>query len=186
MIHILTRDHFLLCGIQAISDNVRTIPTTAYSFLKNTDFSTDTFIIDTLETGCFTQELINALLKVKTQKIIFLSAFKLCGLKSHSPFYFIHRTSNINDISALLNNKHRVMDSYLPAFRLKELEIARMLALSFDKKTITSTFYISERTLNNYKYNLMLILRIRKMYQLITHPIVRHLISTEDRMFLSG
>lgn len=182
MIYIITHDYFFLCGIRAAVADKQTMVVTIAIFSEERDFSQDIFIIDTMDTGCFSPQSVDVLVSVRALKIIFFSGLKTAGLHFLSPVCFISRRAGVGDITGLLNGGMLSgVQPRLPAFRRRDLEVARLLILVADREHIISATGLSAKMLDMYKYRLMLILRLKKMYLITRLPVAGHLVSTEER-----
>ncbi|EBS3742179.1 hypothetical protein DQY98_20130 [Salmonella enterica subsp. enterica serovar Saintpaul] len=164
MLYLLSHDVFLLNGLRRIDSNISIAHLTEIKMLRQ--LQNDTIIIDGL---CYPGKIMHCLLSLtgsRVIKIIVLCSFSIAGLSCPLPVSFFPRTIRPELLSTDPLNFFPAGNIPLPILTLTELSIIDKYLSHYTDTIITENLQISLATLRQYKYHLMLKLKLKKMSQI--------------------
>lgn len=128
-------------------------------------------IIDTFNNNVFYTSIACQLERIQPAKVFILSPFRIKRCFGDTPVVFINRKVSLSDFITLLNcNENYVMSPEL-SFSRRQHQILTYILQQKPCGSIAEEMNISLKTYYCHRYNIMLLLKLRKMSDLVRHKI---------------
>ncbi|POT25715.1 hypothetical protein C3433_16485 [Citrobacter freundii] len=126
-------------------------------------------IIDTLRNNVFYTEITNRLIEIEPESICIMSPFGIRKCMIGTPVTFVSRTISKEAFQNTV--LYGYVNSWRPeiVFTQKQHQVISLVMQRKTDRYIAQEMSISLKTLSIHKYNIMLLLNIRKFSHLLTH-----------------
>lgn len=171
MFLILTKDTMLLQAIYHLVKNDVIMHIQRAEELRAVENRHAKVIIDTLDNNIFHTSLAYQLEKIKPSMVYILSPFRIRRCFGDTPVVFVRRNVSLADFMGLLNcNEIYDITPELSLSR-RQHQILTYILKQESCRTIAERMNITIKTYYCHKYNIMLLLKLRKMSHLMHHQI---------------
>lgn len=132
-------------------------------------------IIDTLNNNIFHTSCIQKLEGIAPLRVFVFSPFRIKKCLGNIPVTFISRDISVNNFMVLLNSKYNPKSTLELSLSRKQHQILTYILRQKTRQMIVHELRISTKTFHCHKYNIMLLLKLRKMNDLVRHQIASYL-----------
>ncbi|MBJ8837117.1 helix-turn-helix transcriptional regulator [Citrobacter freundii] len=176
MFLIFTKDIMLLQAIYHLFKNDVIVHVQHVHELCAVENHNAKVIIDTLNNNIFHTRLAYQLEKIKPSKIYILSPFRIKRCFGDTPVFFVNRNVSLSSFISLLNcNENYAITPELSLSR-RQHQILTDILQQRSCSSIAEQMHITLKTYHCHKYNIMLLLKLRKMSDLVRHKISSYLL----------
>lgn len=175
MFLVITKDNMLLQAIKHMLTTDAVIHVQCVEDFCAVEQGKVKVIIDLLNNNIFYTRLAQHLEKIRPAKIFILSPFRIKRCFGDTPVVFLYRNIPLIDFLGLLNcNNHYWVSPELTLSR-RQHQIITYILQQRSCDAIAEEMQISLKTYYCHKYNIMLLLKLRKMSDLVRLKIASYL-----------
>lgn len=167
MFLILTKDMFFLNAMIHILKRHKVIHITSEEQICEQLHKGARAIVDTYNNNIFHTSIGIKLKKLKLTHAIVISPFVIKKCIGNTPTIFFDRENSVMDFLHSIDRKHYTLNSKTISFSHKQHLILTLIMQEIPGETISEILNISRKTFYSHKYNIMLLLKLRKMCELV-------------------
>ncbi|POT58595.1 helix-turn-helix transcriptional regulator [Citrobacter amalonaticus] len=171
MFLVFTKDSILLQAIHYLINKDNIIHIQRVEDLSAVQESNAKVIIDMLNNNILHTSIAYQLEKIKPAKIIIFSPFRIKRCFGDIPVIFVNRNISLVNFIDLLNCKENYTIAPELSFSHRQHQIITYILQQKSSNLIAEEMKISLKTYYCHKYNIMLLLKLRKMSDLVRHKI---------------
>lgn len=176
MFLVITKDTVLLGAMMNLIGKESVLHVRHASDICPTRHQHAQVIIDTLDNNLFYSEMAQKLESLQPSRVLIFSPFRIKKCLGNIPVTFIARNIALLDFVALLNNRVRYRSSPALSLSRKQHQVLTCILQQKPCEEIVEELNISPKTFYCHKYNVMLLLKLRKMRDLVRHQFSRYLV----------
>ncbi|MBB1202669.1 helix-turn-helix transcriptional regulator [Enterobacteriaceae bacterium 89] len=176
MILILTKDAYFLNALKHLLRRHDVIHITSANQLSETEHKGAWIIIDTLNNNIFHSELGYKIRFLSPKMVYVISPFMVKRCLGTIPTVFVDRNIGILHFVAVLQRRYILSRPDMLSLSHKQHQILTLVMQQNSGEQIAEKLGISLKTYYSHKYNIMLLLKLRKMSEVVRLNIAQYLV----------
>lgn len=176
MFLVITKDIFFLNAVTHLLKSHDVIHITTASQLCETTHKGAYILIDTLNNNIFHSDLEYQIRRIVPVLAYVVSPFSIKRCLGNIPTVFIDRRIGVFEFVAILQRRFAVHHSKMLSLSHKQHQILTLVMQEHSGEKIAEKLCISPKTYYSHKYNIMLLLKLRKMSELVRLSIAQYLV----------
>jgi DNA-binding CsgD family transcriptional regulator len=173
---VITKDVFFLNALIHLLGKYEIIHITSVDQICNTRHKHAYVIVDSLNNNIFHTEIGKKLRTLAPAYAYVISPFAIKKCLGNTPTVFLDRDANIFEFIRTLERGYNFRNTAMLSFSHKQHQILTLIVQEVPGEDIAELLRISRKTFYSHKYNIMLLLKLRKMCDLVKLSIAQYLV----------
>lgn len=173
---VITKDVYFFNAVSSILTKFDVIHITSPDQICELQHKKAHVVIDAYNNNIFHSDLGKKIKHLVPLHAYIISPFSIKKCLGNTPTTFIDRDASIFEFFRLFERRHQIRYTKRITFSYKQHQILTLIMKELPGDDIAKKLCISRKTFYSHKYNIMLLLKLRKMCELVNLSIAQYLV----------
>lgn len=178
MFLVITKDMYLLNAFKHLLRRYDVVHISSANQICEIAHKGAHVVVDSLNNNVFHSDLGSKIKQIQPTQAYVISPFTIKKCLGNTPTVFIERHASIFEFITLIERRHQRRNTRKLSLSHKQHQILTLILRESSGDDIATSLGISRKTFYSHKYNIMLLLKLRKMCDLVKLSIAPYLAET--------